>query len=98
MTVPRAHHGAALLSDGRVLLAGGCRGEDIEFCTDFTSAAEIYSPSTGTFTGTGDMSAAQEVSAAVLLRNGKVLVVGDHTAELFDPSSGSFTFLTSTTF
>src|SRR5262245_23107500 len=84
MTFPRtAFHSAVLLLDGRVLLVGGCSGE----CS---SSAELYNPATGTFSRTGDMSVGQPYTAGVLLRSGKVLVVGYRTAQIFDPASGTF--------
>jgi len=86
MTSPRASHSAVLLTDGRVLLAGGC-------AAPCSISAELYDPPTGTFSKTGNMSIAQAVHAAVLLRNGKVLVVGSLTIELFDPASGTFASL-----
>ena len=52
MIMPRYAHSATLLADGRVLIAGGSqdgnRGTSV-----FT--AEIYDPSTGAFTATGDL-------------------------------------------
>jgi hypothetical protein len=47
MTVPRAFHTATLLPNGKVLIAGGG-----------TAVLELYDPSTGTFTATGAMTAA----------------------------------------
>jgi hypothetical protein len=64
----------------------------------FTNSAEIYDPSTGTFSPTGSMNERHDVGAAVLLNNGKVLVAGGlnatgytATSELFDPAVGTFT-------
>jgi hypothetical protein len=74
---------AALLPDGRVLVAGGG-----------TFTAEIYNPATGQFTRTGDMSTPRTWAFAVALKDGKVLVVGGSqlkSAEVFDPATGQFT-------
>lgn len=57
-----------LLSDGKVLVAGG----------RYDTSAELYDPSTGTFTATGSMTVvrARPSPTAALLGNGKVLIVG----------------------
>jgi hypothetical protein len=54
-----------LLSDGSVSVASG--GD---------STAEIYNPSTGSFTPTGGMEVERAGHTATLLPNGKVLVAG----------------------
>jgi Galactose oxidase, central domain len=96
MTTPRFSHTATLLQNGKVLIAGGSPslgdlsgGDD----TDDLSTAELYDPTTGTFTATGSMSNQRSQHAATLLANGKVLLVGGavgNAAELFDPATGSF--------
>ena len=78
-----------VLSDGRVLVLG-----------DFTSpspqvSSQIYDPGTETFSFTGDMVDPGGLSNAILLHDGKVLVlkVGGTIgpdAELYDPTSGTF--------
>jgi len=85
MTTPRAGHTATLLPDGRVLVAGG-------HATGRT--AELYNPSTRTFTSTGNMTTSRGPHTAILLTNGKVLIMGgaqDLSAELYDPATGTFT-------
>jgi len=95
MLEPRSGHTATLLPDGRVLIAGGMRGNQ-----DFYKSAELYDPATGKFQLTGEMRQRRVGHIAVLLRTGKVLVaggwVGDggtDSAELYDPASGQFTLI-----
>jgi hypothetical protein len=92
MLDPRSGHSATLLLDGRVLIAGGMRRNQ-----DFYRSAELYDPATGKFQATGSMNLARVGLAAVLLRSGKVLVVGGFighactdSAELYDPATGTF--------
>jgi hypothetical protein len=89
MKVARFQHAAALLRDGEVLIVAGG-----------TASAELYDPTTGTFTTTGRMSTAPWAATATLLPSGKVLVAGGccdtngfsslGSAELYDPSSGTW--------
>lgn len=86
--VERCFHTATLLTDGKVLLAGGHAGV----------GAELYDPATGSTTPAGSMVNGRFSHGATLLSDGKVLLAGgtDHTlaatasAELFDPSTGTF--------
>jgi hypothetical protein len=54
-------------------------------------SAELYDPSTGTFTATGNMAAAHY--CATLLNNGKVLMGAGVNTELYDPSRGTFSLV-----
>ena len=96
LTVARARHTATLLPNGQVLVAGGFgSGGDL-------TSAELYDPSSGTWTTTGSLNAARDSHTATLLPNGQVLVAGGESsgfgfggplasAELYDPSSGTWT-------
>ncbi len=92
MTKARAGHSATLLLDGRVLIVGGemqCRDCGLEY-DQATGTAELYDAATGTFTPTGNGTAGH-AGAAILLPDGKVLIVGASKSELYDPSTGGFT-------
>jgi hypothetical protein len=82
MTIARADHVAALLPDGRVLIAGGWDGS-----IDLASA-ELYDPATGEFSPAGTMATVRQNHTAALLPDGRVLIaggVGVASAELYGP-------------
>jgi hypothetical protein len=94
MNTAREMHCAALLLDGRVLVAGGLNK------TGWVSSVEIYDPATEVWAQTNPLSQARHASKATLLANGKVLVTGGYnqyaggpvaTVDLFDPTSGTWT-------
>jgi hypothetical protein len=99
MALGREAHTATLLDDGRVLITGGVIPSGISW--QAVPDSEIYDPATGKFTPTGKMNVARAFHTATLLPNGKVLIAGGSypytdgadgmTAELFDPSTGTFT-------
>ena len=78
---------AVLLSDGRVLVAGGANGEDLNL-----TPAEIYDPVTGTWGATGQTTFTIGGGRAARLPNGHVLrAVGEGTSEIYDPAKGAWT-------
>jgi WD40 repeat protein len=87
MSMARTGQTATLLPDGDVLVAGGG-----------TRTADLYDPSTSTFTATGSMSVARTSATATLLPDGEVLVAGGadnrgrqlDSAELYDPATGTW--------
>jgi N-acetylneuraminic acid mutarotase len=92
---PRGNHTATLLRDGKVLVAGGLCSGGFDYAD---AGAEIYNPSTGKWTATGNMNVARVNTAATLLTSGQVLIAGGNTtssgsrsAELYDPSTGKWT-------
>jgi hypothetical protein len=104
MAEARGGHTATLLSNGKVLIAGGgdSGGFTLPYYGTSSRTAELYDPATGEFTPTGSMVTARYGHTSVLLKNGKVLIVGGvesgdslfqtiPTAELYDPAAGTFT-------
>jgi hypothetical protein len=90
MTTPRSFHTATLLSDGRVLIAGG---EDASNPPNDLASAELFDLKAGTFSPTGSMGKPRSGQSATLLKDGRVLLIDDFgtSADLYDPKTGVFT-------
>jgi hypothetical protein len=101
-------HTATLLHNGKVLIAGGyqnvpggehCEGSLHFFfgyfldCVSRVTSAELYDPTTGTFSPTGKMTGSGLSHTATLLPSGNVFINWGSSAELYDPSSGTFTVI-----
>ncbi|CAF1266057.1 unnamed protein product [Adineta steineri] len=71
MNVARYKHTASTLANGLVLVAGGRNSS-----SGYLNSAELYNPSTGTWTTAGNMNVARIYHTASVLANGSVLVVG----------------------
>lgn len=74
---------SSLLTDGRILLAGGQSNPGLENVLD---SAEVYDPSTQTFTAVGKMTVPRVTHRAVRLLDGRILVVGGVTKNAADPA------------
>src|SRR4029078_716400 len=86
----RQVHTATLLTNGKVLVAGG-------YDSVFGYSAELYDPSQGGWTLTGSFNEGRQNGfTATLLPNGKVLVAAGYTndysrtAELYDSATGTW--------
>ena len=93
----RTSFSATLLTNGKVLVAGGMDTTNGSEATTLASA-ELYDPVAGTFSPTGSLNTARS-APATLLSNGDVLIVGGDSlssgvlasAEVYDPNTGIFT-------
>ena len=101
MTAARSGHTSTLLSDGRVLIAGGSDFRVIAegsaspgyvLSGNVLASAELYDRKTGTFSPTGSMTTARVGQTATLLSDGRVLIAGGtgtsdtlSSAELYQP-------------
>src|SRR5262245_19464864 len=77
LNTARAGYTATLLPNGKVLVVGS------------SLSAELYDPGTENWSITGSPSVG---GCATLLLTGKVLFVHAGSAELYDPTTGTFTF------
>ena len=107
MAEPRAFYSLTLLDDGRVLVAGGfvrTNGIGPPLGGHYSAGAEIYDPTSDTWSPTGQLATGRAGHAAVLLEDGRVLVAGGQTvvapgrppvtlnsAEIYDPATGAWT-------
>lgn len=79
-------HDAVLLSDGRVLVAGGCSDAPEYDCF----ASEIYDPATRSWAETGRTSEEHNGRFLTRLPDGRVLAAGSASAEVYDQGTGSW--------
>ena len=95
MRYGRAAFSATVLQDGRVLVVGGTRNQE----PYLLASAEIYDPTTGTWSWAGNMSEARAGHTATLLEDGRVLVAGGvgslergslASSEIYDPATGGW--------
>ncbi len=96
MQTARRSHVAAVLQDGRVLVAGGSSGHFND--NRQLSEAEVFDPQIEKWTAVAPLREARWGATETLLRNGQVLVVGGaiaprgarKSAELFEPDQGTW--------
>jgi hypothetical protein len=92
MLMSRTNHVCVALQDGTILITGGYASK-----TGILNSAEIYHPDTNTWTETLPLLSARRSASAVLLKNGKALIVGGEaggrvidTLEFYDSATGRF--------
>jgi PKD repeat protein len=88
----RTSPAAALLPNGRVLLAGGQDSSNA-----ILTSADIWDPATNTWSATNAMATARTGATATRLADGRILIAGGHngtgklgSAEVFDPATQTF--------
>jgi hypothetical protein len=98
----RQAHIATLLPDGKVLAAGGNYNSFNAPTIVALASAELYNPTTGTWSTSESLIAPRSTHAATLLPNGKVLVAAGYyvnnnvqlfSAELYDSAAGNVTLV-----
>jgi D-alanyl-D-alanine carboxypeptidase len=99
--VPRYDHTSTQLKSGEILIVGGATKIEQNPNTGppLTAVSELFEPASMSFKPIGSLAIARYFHSAVLLPDGKVLIVGGasqkgvpvQTAELYDPASGTFT-------
>ncbi len=76
----RVDHTSTLLNNGKVIVVGGdtCIIFNENGCADhgITNISELFDPSTGTWSSTGNLNHQRRQHTATILNNGKVLVAG----------------------
>ncbi len=97
MQIPREHQSASLLTDGRVLIAGGLSGDSP------VASAEIFDPTTNTSTLVAPMQQARYEQQAASLLDGRVIVTGGriggwdgtffNESEIYDPVANTWTVI-----
>jgi Bacterial Ig-like domain (group 3)/Kelch motif/Beta-propeller repeat/YDG domain/Galactose oxidase, central domain len=94
MATGRFAQGAILLGNGAVLVVGGATGV-VDMPVTSLSSAELYHPTSNTWSSAGSMATARDTFAATLLANGTVLIAGGSnnnsvalsSAELYNPAN-----------
>lgn len=95
LNTARYQHKAVLLTNGEVLVMGGI---GVNGNYDSFASAEVYDPSKGKWTFTGNMTVGRTGHTVTLLKTGQVLVTGGSayeitcyaSAELYDPATGEW--------
>ncbi|WP_223633502.1 kelch repeat-containing protein [Corallococcus sp. EGB] len=86
MSTTRGQHAAVLLPDGKLLVINGVHS------SGFVGTAETYDPSTNIWTPAGTTGIQGNITQAVLLSTGKVLILtdGSQAGRVYDPVAGTW--------
>lgn len=86
MVSARSQHASVFLPTGKLLVVGGVTS------TGFVDSAELFDTATGKWSSAGSSGVSSNTTSAVLLPNGRVLVVGDMSpaVRLYDPIAGTW--------
>lgn len=98
MTGPRRAHVQVLLTNGNVLVAGGFLGGAM---STTVNTAQLYNPTTNTWSNVPNMSAGRAFATGVRLANGRVAVISglggmqgaynvNNNAEIYDPVANTW--------
>jgi hypothetical protein len=97
---PRTDAAAAVLDDGRVLVAGGLI-TDATGQPGVSASSEIFDPVTGASSDAAALNAARAGASATTLFDGRIAVIGGNdgssdlaSAEIYDPASAAWTVVT----
>ena len=95
MSVGRTRHTATLLASGKVLLAGGETGASGSSPPTYLSTAELYDPSSNTWSNAKEMKNTRSAHTASLLNDGRVLVAAGSwpwttTSEIYDATTNTW--------
>ncbi len=94
MSDARIGHGAVLLQDGRVLVAGG----NCDANVTTPSSCDLYDPVTNSWTITGSMHTGRDYVKLVLLPDGRVITSPwGNSIEIYDPATELWTEIISPT-
>jgi hypothetical protein len=97
---PRTDAAAAVLDDGRVLVAGGLI-TDTSGQSGVAASSEIFDPVTGISSDSAALNAARASASATTLFDGRIAVIGGNdgsgdlaSAEIYDPVAAAWTVVT----
>jgi hypothetical protein len=110
LSTPRWGHTAVQLNDGTgdVLIIGGANCPGTTTCSEFLDSAELFNPVTGMFTPLSTsmvkprfFASANNLNSNNMVQDNGVLIAGgsgDNVAEVYNPGSMTFSFITTMNF